>query len=54
MIATTTAADKVEALRRFGPDAIVDTRAESYVERVQAITDGRGARVIFDPTMARS
>jgi len=49
VIATTTAADKVEALRRFGPDAIVDTRAEAYVERVQAITDGRGARVIFDP-----
>lgn len=49
VIATTTAADKVEALRRFGPDAIVDTRAEPYVERVQAITDRRGARVIFDP-----
>lgn len=49
VIATTTAADKVDALRRFAPDAIVDTRAEPYVERVQAITDGRGARVIFDP-----
>ncbi len=48
-IATTTSAEKVEALRRFAPDAIVDTRAEPYVERVQAITDGRGARVVFDP-----
>lgn len=49
VIATTTAADKVEALRRFAPDAIIDTRAEPYVERVQALTDGRGARVVFDP-----
>ncbi len=49
VIATTTSADKVEALRRFDPDAIVDTRAEPYVERVQAITGGAGARVIFDP-----
>ncbi len=49
VIATTTSAAKVEALRRFAPDAIVDTRAESYVERVQEITGGQGARVIFDP-----
>jgi len=49
VIATTTSAEKVEALRRFDPDAIVDTRVEPYVERVQAITGGAGARVIFDP-----
>ena len=49
VIATTTSAAKVEALRRFAPDAIVDTRAEPYVARVQEITGGRGARVIFDP-----
>jgi NADPH:quinone reductase-like Zn-dependent oxidoreductase len=49
VIATTTSADKVTALHRFAPDAIVDTRAEPYVERVQAITEGRGARVVFDP-----
>lgn len=49
VIATTTSADKVEALRRFAPDAIVDTRTEPYVERVREITNGRGARVIFDP-----
>jgi NADPH:quinone reductase-like Zn-dependent oxidoreductase len=49
VIATTTSAEKVEALRRFDPDAIVDTRIEPYVERVQAITGGAGARVIFDP-----
>lgn len=48
-IATTTSAEKVEALRRFAPDAIVDTRAEPYVERVQAITAGAGVRVVFDP-----
>ncbi len=49
VIATTTSADKVEALRRFEPAAIVDTRAEPYVDRVQAITGGAGARVVFDP-----
>ncbi len=49
VIATTTSAQKVEALRRFAPDAIVDTRSEPYVERVKEITGGAGARVIFDP-----
>ncbi len=49
VIATTTSAEKITALRRFAPDAIVDTRTEPYVERVQAITGGAGARVIFDP-----
>ncbi|MEO6027634.1 MAG: zinc-dependent alcohol dehydrogenase family protein [Candidatus Binatia bacterium] len=49
VIATTTAVDKVAALGRFEPDAIVDTRSEPYVERVHSITEGRGARVIFDP-----
>jgi NADPH:quinone reductase-like Zn-dependent oxidoreductase len=49
VIATTTSRDKVEALRRFAPDAIIDTRSEPYVDRVLALTDGRGARVIFDP-----
>jgi NADPH:quinone reductase len=49
VIATTTSAEKVEALRRFAPDAIVDTRAEPYVDRVREITGGAGVRVIFDP-----
>lgn len=49
VIATTTSAAKVEALARFAPDAIIDTRSEPYVERVKAITGGAGARVIFDP-----
>lgn len=49
MIATTTSAEKVDALRRFAPHAIVDTRAEPYVDRVREITGGLGARVILDP-----
>jgi NADPH:quinone reductase-like Zn-dependent oxidoreductase len=49
VIATTTSADKVEVLRRFAPDAIVDTRREPYVERVREITSNQGARVVFDP-----
>ena len=51
VIATTTSAQKVEALRRFAPDAIIDTRAEPYVERVQAITGGAGARVDLRPDL---
>jgi NADPH:quinone reductase-like Zn-dependent oxidoreductase len=48
-IATTTSAAKVDALRRCAPHAIIDVRTEPYVERVKAITGGRGARVVFDP-----
>jgi len=48
-IATTTSAEKVDALRRFAPHAIVDTKREPYVERVRELTEGRGARVVFDP-----
>jgi len=48
-IATTTSAAKVRALEAFGPHAIIDTRHESYVDRVKEITGGAGARVIFDP-----
>jgi len=49
VLATTTSADKVEVLRRFEPHAIIDTRAERYVERVREVTGGKGARVILDP-----
>jgi NADPH:quinone reductase-like Zn-dependent oxidoreductase len=49
VIATTTSPDKVDALRRFAPNAIIDTRHEGYVERALEITGGTGARVIFDP-----
>jgi NADPH:quinone reductase-like Zn-dependent oxidoreductase len=49
VLATTTSADKVEVLRRFEPHAIIDTRAEHYVERVRELTGGKGARVILDP-----
>jgi NADPH:quinone reductase len=49
VIATTTSASKVDALRRFEPDAIIDTRGEPYVERVKEVTGGAGARIVFDP-----
>jgi NADPH:quinone reductase len=48
-IATTTSAAKVDALGRFEPHAVIDTRAEPYVARVREITGGAGARVVFDP-----
>ncbi len=49
VIATTTSADKVRALERCAPDAIIDTRRESYVDRVMEVTHNEGARVVFDP-----
>src|SRR6185436_17254758 len=49
VIATTTSAEKVEKLKCFDPDAIINTRTEPYVERAKEITGGNGARVVFDP-----
>jgi NADPH:quinone reductase-like Zn-dependent oxidoreductase len=49
VIATTTSPEKVEALRRFEPYAVVDTRREPYVARVKELTGGAGARVVLDP-----
>ena len=48
-IATTTSADKVAALAKLAPAAIINTRTEAYVDRVKEITAGTGARIVFDP-----
>lgn len=48
VIATAGGADKLEIVRRAGADVLIDYQTEDFVERVHALTDGRGADVIYD------
>lgn len=48
VIATTRSAGKAEGLRRTGADHVVVTGEQPLVDRVQALTGGRGADVIVD------
>ncbi|MGH7822939.1 MAG: NADPH:quinone oxidoreductase family protein [Candidatus Binatia bacterium] len=48
VIATAGGADKLEVARRAGADEVIDYRGEDWVERVRALTGGRGADVIYD------
>ncbi len=48
-IATTTSAAKVERLRDFGADHVIDVNKDDYLARIREISDGRGADIIFDP-----
>jgi NADPH2:quinone reductase len=58
VVATAGGPTKVALCRELGADLAVDYRADDFVEHVNAVTDGRGADVIFDPvggdTFARS
>ncbi len=49
VIATAGGPAKTAVARRCGADEVIDTRTEDFVARVKALTDGRGADVIFDP-----
>ena len=49
VIATTRSDDKRERLLAAGADHVINTRAEDYVGRVQALTGGRGAGLHFRP-----
>jgi NADPH:quinone reductase len=49
VIATAGGPDKVAVCRRLGAHEVIDYRAEDIVERVRALTGGRGADVIWDP-----
>ncbi|MEO0063462.1 MAG: Quinone oxidoreductase 1 [Pseudomonadota bacterium] len=60
-IACTRTSDKAAALTALGAQHVVATQEEDLVERVMAITGGKGARCAFDPvggpyvdTLARS
>jgi len=49
VIATAGGAEKLEIARENGADDTIDYREEDFVERVMALTDGKGADVIYDP-----
>src|ERR1019366_5250522 len=48
-IATTRKSNKKAELLSLGADHVIATEEEDIVARVQEITGGKGARVIFDP-----
>jgi NADPH:quinone reductase-like Zn-dependent oxidoreductase len=48
-IATTRKSNKKAELLSLGADHVIATEEEDIVARVKEITDGKGARVIFDP-----
>jgi NADPH:quinone reductase-like Zn-dependent oxidoreductase len=48
-IATTRKSNKKAELLSLGADHVITTEEEDIVARVQEITGGKGARVIFDP-----
>ncbi|HEY5657909.1 MAG TPA: NADPH:quinone oxidoreductase family protein [Myxococcota bacterium] len=48
VIASAGGAEKCEIARQHGADAVIDYRNEDFVERVLALTGGKGADVIYD------
>ena len=49
VIATASTPEKLEVARQHGADHLINYREENFVERVKAITNGKGADVIYDP-----
>lgn len=49
VLATAGGPEKVAICRRLGAEVAIDARADDVVEVTKAVTDGRGADVIFDP-----
>ena len=49
VIATAGGPDKLAVATAHGADAAIDYRTEDIRERVKALTEGRGADVVFDP-----
>ena len=48
VIATAGGPEKLGVARQAGADAVIDYRAGDWTEQVRALTDGRGADVIYD------
>ena len=48
VVTTAGSEDKCEAARRVGADLAINYKAEDFVEKVNAFTDGRGADVVLD------
>ena len=49
VIACASSADKLAVCREHGADDTIDYAAEDLRERIKALTDGRGADVVYDP-----
>jgi NADPH2:quinone reductase len=49
VIAAAGGADKLTVARAHGADHVIDYTTESIRDRVRALTDGRGADVVYDP-----
>jgi NADPH:quinone reductase len=49
VIAAAGGAAKLEVVRSRGADDLIDYRTESIRDRVRALTDGKGADVVYDP-----
>lgn len=49
VIATTNSPEKLEVARQHGADDLIDTSHEDVRARIKALTNGRGADVIYDP-----
>ncbi|MBW2715097.1 MAG: NADPH:quinone oxidoreductase family protein [Deltaproteobacteria bacterium] len=49
VIATVGGGEKAEIARDLGADEVIDYRVDDFVARVNEITDGNGADVIYDP-----
>jgi NADPH:quinone reductase len=49
VIATASSAEKLAIARRHGADHLIDYSREEVRERVRALTEGRGADVVYDP-----
>ena len=49
VIASAGGADKVAVAAERGADAVIDYKSEDLRERLKALTDGRGADVVYDP-----
>ncbi len=49
VIAAAGSAEKLSVCTKLGADHVINYREEDIVERVKALTDGRGADVIYDP-----
>lgn len=47
-IATTTSGDKVNQLKQYGADHVINMKADNYVDKIKQITDGRGTDLVFD------
>jgi len=49
IIAAASGVEKLDVARSRGADELIDYRTESIRDRVRALTDGKGADVVYDP-----